>query len=320
MIQKFLKIRFIQIKRSLQDLSIGHGIGLILIVFFLGITLFPKFFQDKNSPWIFAGIVAIGITYLHLNRPDKRLISIVGAHPHPHRRCRLSIFMAEYLTLVLPVFLILIFTKNYLIGFVLFFVILCISLTSNILRENKGTSLFSKYLPTSAFEWRGGMRKGGIALALFYVLALAFSWVRIAPFVLLFFGLTVIVQFFNECEPLSILTLSEDKTLVFLKKKIAQSLLIYSVLTLPIVALSMIFVSDLWYVGVIFYLVACVNIVNFIFTKYAFYHPNSHLGAGSLLTQLSLLGSIIPFLLPLPFFLVLWHYIKAKQKLQYYLG
>jgi hypothetical protein len=37
-IKKILKIRFLQIKRSLQDLSIGHAIALLLIIVFAVLT------------------------------------------------------------------------------------------------------------------------------------------------------------------------------------------------------------------------------------------------------------------------------------------
>ena len=313
MIQKFLNIRWIQVKRSLQDLTVFHVIALLIILFFAGIYVLSFIQKNPNSAPIIFGIALIGITILHLKRPDKRLINIVARRP-------LSIFGSEYLLLTFPFFLILIYLKVYLFSFLLISITMCIALINKDLGENEGVSIFSKYIPVNAFEWRAGMRKQGIIISVFYLLALAFSWVRVAPIIFLFFGLAAISQFFVECEPLSILLLSRDTTPIFLRKKITQSLRIYAIFTLPILLLSMIFVPDLWYVSPIFFVVACFNIANFILTKYAFYHPNFNVGAGSIVSQLSLLGSIIPFLLPLPFFLVIWNYFKAKQKLNYFLS
>ena len=106
----------------------------------------------------------------------------------------------------------------------------------------------------------------------------------------------------------------------FLLKKITQSLLIYNLVTAPIIILSMILVPDLWLVGPIFLLLANVNMANNILIKYTFFHPNSSTGGGGILSNLSLLGCIIPFLAPVPLMMVGWYYFKAHKKLRYYLN
>jgi hypothetical protein len=316
MIKKFLYIRYLQIKRSLQDLSIGHAVALLLIIVFAALTfIIPVFFsllKNEKDRWVMVGVVAVGIFAIHQIRPDKRFVSIVSKRP-------LSIFTAEYLVLTSPIILFLFLSKNFIQGITLCIFILCISLITKVLKQNNGLSYFSKHLPHSAFEWRAGMRKRGGFIVLFYLLALAFSWVRIAPIILLFFALTAIAEFFRECEPLSILTLSRDNTVVFLRKKIGQSLLIYSIFTLPIVILSSVLVPDIWYVAPAFFVFACLNITNFILAKYAFYHPNFDTGAGGVMNTLSLFGCVVPFFAPIAFFLIFWNYYKAKPKLDYYL-
>jgi hypothetical protein len=316
MVQKFLYIRYLQIKRSLQDLSIGHAIALLLIIVFAALTfIIPSFFsllKNEKGRWMMVGVVAVGIFAIHQIRPDKKFISIVSKHP-------LSIFASEYLVLTLPFLVFLFSTKNFKQGITLCISILCISLINKVLKQNNGSSFFSKHIPNNAFEWRAGMRKTGRLIVLFYLLALAFSWVRIAPIILLFFALTAISEFFRECEPLSILTLSRDNTTVFLRKKIGQSLLIYSIFTLPIVVLSSVLVPDIWYVAPAFFVFACLNITNFILAKYAFYHPNFDTGAGGVMNTLSLFGCVVPFFAPIAFFLIFWNFYKAKPKLDYYL-
>jgi hypothetical protein len=313
MIPKMLTIRYIQIKRNVQDLSVGHMVALLAIIGFFGLGFFSKFFTKKEDIWILVGIAAMGVFYLHLSRPDKRFINIVTDKTYP-------IFVAEYTVLLSPIFVLFLFTKNYFPFLILFLSILCIPLINIKLATNKGISFFSKYIPASAFEWRGGMRKWGIYILLFYILALAFSWVRIAPFILLFFALTNIAQFFFICEPLSILTLFEGKTNAFLRKKIGETLFLYSIVTLPIIIAASILVSDLWYLAPIFYGMACINLINFILTKYAFYYPNHDTRGGGMLATLGLMGCLIPFLAPIPLFLLFWNYMKAKRKLDYYLN
>ena len=327
MIQKFLHIRYLQIKRSLQDLSLGHAVALLLIIIFAFLTfIIPVFFsllKNEKNRWIMVGVVAAGIFAIHQIRPDTRFVSIVSKHPLSHAFSLMErshhIFAFEYLILASPFLVFLFLTKNFIQSFILVSLILCISLITKVLKQNNGISFFSKHLPHSAFEWRAGMRKRGGFIVLFYLLSLAFSWVRIAPIILLFFALTAIAEFFRECEPLSILTLSRDNTTLFLRKKISQSLLIYSLFTLPIVILSAVLVPDIWYVAPAFFVFACLNITNFILAKYAFYHPNFDTGAGGVMNTLSLFGCVVPFFAPIAFFLIFWNYYKAKPKLDYYL-
>jgi hypothetical protein len=313
MIQKFLHIRYLQIKRSLQDLSIVHMLGLSLFLFFaFGLKIFSAL-KSEEGAWGIVGVTSAIDLYLQIIRKDKRFVSIVTKSP-------LSIFAAEYMLLNIPMIILLFFTKHYLQGFTLVLIPMLIALINKVLKQNNGSSFFSKYIAHDAFEWRAGMRKSGRTIVICYTLALVFSWVRIVPILLLFFALAVITEFFRECEPLSILTLSREKTNAFLLKKIGKSLLIYCLFTLPIVILSSILVPDLWYVAPAFFIMACINIANFILAKYAFYHPNFDTGGGGMLTQLSLFSIVIPVFAPLPFFLIFWNYFKAKPKLDYYLN
>jgi hypothetical protein len=311
MIKKFLHIRYLQAKRSLQDLSIVHVIGLGAILFFAFGLKIAMALESEEGAWGLVVVMAFVSFYLQIIRKDKRFVSIITQHP-------LSIFAAEYVLLSVPMILLLFLKKYYLHGIILFFIPMLIALITKVLKQNIGTSFFSKHIPPDAFEWRAGMRKMGRGIVLGYLLALAFSWVRIVPVIFLFMALFSIFEFFRECEPLSILTLSRDKTNVFLLKKIGQSLSIYSIFTLPIVILSSVLVPDLWYVSPAFFILACVNIINFILTKYAFYHPNFDTGGGGILAMLSLFSIVIPIFVPLPFFLIFWNYYKAKPKLDYY--
>jgi hypothetical protein len=316
MIKKILHIRYLQVKRSVQDLTVFHVVALVLIILSISLSfaarLVPNKAQNDNILTLVA-IVASMLLFLQLYRPDKRLIFLIAKQPW-------LIFGGEYGVLLLPIFIVLILLKNPLGVLILGISILCIALINKNLYQNKGVSYFSKLLPPSAFEWRAGMRKSGLIVLLFYILAVAFSGVRVIPFIFLFLGLTLISQFFYSCEPLSILCLTSDNSAAFLRKKIKQSIMIYSLMTLPIIVLAMVFVPDLWFLGPIFYFLAIVNIANFISMKYTFFHPNSTMGAGNLLTSFSLFGTIIPLFAPVQLILLGWYYFQAHKKLKYYLN
>lgn len=313
MILKIFNIRRLQIKRSLEELTAFHLIALVLLIIFMVVLpLLQMGFKDKNA-LILIGVSIFCILFFHLSRPDKNLISIISEKPF-------KIFNAEYLVLLAPVIGILIYTRNIGLGIVLLGLVGGVSLIQKRLSAHKGAAIFSKYLPKSAFEWRAGMRKNGLLILTFYLLALGFSWVRILPFLLLFFALVVIASFFYSCEPLSILCLSDKTARQFLWHKTTQSLKIYTVMTVPVIGVAVFFNSDIWYVGVLFYIMACLNLLSFILAKYAFFQPQSSIGGGSVLSSLCLLGCVIPFLAPLPLIMPLVYYFKAHKKLAYYLN
>lgn len=313
MIRKILYIRYMQIRRSLQDLTLFHAIAGVLLLFFFVLSVLSKMTLSLEYTWVFTSILAFSLLFIQFNRPDKRLISIITEKPY-------VVFSVEYSVALIPFFIILIALKSFLALLALLIFVFCIAGINKGLYQSKGISHFSKLLPKSAFEWRAGMRKWGLTILLFYVLAVAVSGIRVAPFIFLFFGLSVMSQFFYQCEPLSILCLSNENARSFLLKKIGQSLFIYNVITVPVVVLSMVLVPDLWFVAPIFLLLANVNMANAVLIKYTFFHPNSSTGGGNILSNLSLLGCIIPFLAPVPLMMVGWYYFKAHKKLRYYLN
>lgn len=311
MVLKFLNIRFLQIKRSLQDLTFLHTIFLVLIVVFFGLGLLSKI--GEKDIWSIILVISVSIFLIQISRPDKRLISIITELPF-------KIYSAEYLTFLVPIFITLLVLGKIFVALILILIVLCIALINKKISNSRGISIFSNLLPKSAFEWRAGMRKMGLVVVFFYILAIAFSGIRVAPFLCLFFALTIISQFFYSCEPLSIICLFNGNARQFLFKKILESLKIYSIITLPIIILAMWLVPDLWFLGPIFYILASVNIANFILIKYVFFHPNSNTGGGGILASLSLLGCIIPFFAPMPLMVIGYYFFKAHKNLSYYLN
>ena len=179
MIRKLLYIRYLQIRRDLQDLTFFHAIALVLILLFFGLSILSKIAFSPENTWALTFVLAISLLFIQLNRPDKRLISIIAEKPH-------VIFSAEYLVALIPFFIVLVVLKSLLAFSALIIFVLCIVWINKGLYHSKGVAFFSKLLPKSAFEWRAGMRKWGLTLILFYVLAIAVSGIRVAPFIFLF--------------------------------------------------------------------------------------------------------------------------------------
>ena len=313
MISKILKIRFLQIKRSLHDLTIIHVVLLLLIFGISGLALISNLSKSKGNIRLFAVSIGIAVFYIHISRLDKKFIDILTKSTY-------KIFRTEYTLLVSPFLILLIFLKSFIVFAVLWIFILVLPFFKNNISFNKSTSIFSRWIPCAAFEWRAGLRKNGILILILYTLALSTSWIRIIPLIFLFFGLVIIAQFFQQCEPLNILFLTNNKSRTFLRMKIFHSISIYGIITLPVILLIMILDSELWFVPLIFFILACINLCNFILIKYTFYYPNYSIGGGSIITSLSLLGCIIPFFAPIPLFLLVWHYFKSKKKMSFYLN
>jgi hypothetical protein len=74
-----------------------------------------------------------------------------------------------------------------------------------------------------------------------------------------------------------------------------------------------------WWLAWGFFVLAVLNIILFIVSKYALYEPGKKIVSGLVSTGFSLMGILIPFLAPLTLFLLIRYYLMARRNLTPYL-
>jgi hypothetical protein len=130
----------------------------------------------------------------------------------------------------------------------------------------------------------------------------------------------MIAEFYKEFEPIQILREGNYSSNQFLRQKLyrhSKSLLIIYV---PVLLINTIFNFEYWAVNLLFIPVQLSLLCLAICLKYSAYQPAKSSAGNSIIFAFVSLGSVIPFLLPVPLVMALIYYGKAKNNLNNYLN
>jgi len=310
MINSLLYIRSKQIKRE------ADGLGLYLIIF-IAIALilsYLAFSQYKNSGhgWYLIVLMSALCLSIHYSRKDKQFIYKQLHKPY------LQIF-SEYALLTLPFSISSIITKNWFLFPLLLLILFCISFLKFQFKRKAVLTNLSSIIPASNFEWISGIRKQYISFICIYLVALAFSWVRILPLFLLWFLTIMVASFFLENEPIHILREGNKSARKFLSDKLKTNiryiLILYS---LPIL-INAIFVQEFLLITLLFVPMQISLLCFAISLKYCTYKPQTNQLGNNVAFSVVAMLSALPYFLPIPFILAIVYFYKAQKNLKPYL-
>lgn len=306
-----LNIRLIQIKRELSD--VGPGIFLILgVSCFLIYGSYTIYQKTPDAYFLTTALFCVCLS-LQAKRKDK---SFVYTHIDNPRR---KIYI-EYLLLTFPFAVSSLFTKNWLCYPLLVVALIFVPSLKYTLNQKTYFKNISSIISPSNFEWISGFRKSFLYLIPLYVVALGFCWFRILPLLLLWFITVTIASFYKECEPIQILKEGNLSSKMFLRKKNFQPAKSMVFLYAPILIINTLFNFDYWFVNLLF-LSSQIALVCFaVCLKYSNYQPNKNFIANNIMLAFVSLGSLVPYLMPIPILMTLEHYTKAKNNLKNYLN
>ena len=178
----------------------------------------------------------------------------------------------------------------------------------------------SRIISPKDFEWISGIRKTYLILIPVYLLALSISWLKIATLALLWLITSVLVSFYEENEDLSMLKANGKKPGVLIRQKFFRHSRYMLLLYTPVLSLNIFFLGFDWLgVNLLFLLTQLAALAFAVFFKYTLYEPHTHLKANSILSGLMVIGSCLPFFLPVPMGMAILYYYKAKKNLNNYL-
>lgn len=227
MIQAFIKLRFRQIFRATKGLGV---IRIIVLIVLAGLTVIGLFMQTKKAPDSFyiTGIYLSIIILIQVNRHDKRFLKI-------HFSNFKLIFLTEYLLLMSPLFICLIYNNqwNSLISSMAL-TSLIINLDFKIRQKSLNTSI-QKMILSDCFEWKGGVRKTLVLIVALWIIGLGMSFfIGSVPVVL--FVLGILPWSFNEkSEPIQMILAYELGPAKFLRHKIKMQLSLFPILSIPLI-------------------------------------------------------------------------------------
>ncbi len=303
----FLLVRKAQVKREIRAMGLLYSFFLLLFLL-LAIGFYSKAQQLRESSLYALAIISLLITSVHYTRRDHGFINAVAENP-------VSVYLAEYFVLTLPLFIVSLFFGNLLILLSLPVILLCISCWKITAKKSNHLIFFQLLVKDPNFEWKSGLRKMGIVLAFLWILAIALVWVPFAPLVVLWFFLLTLSSFYEEGESREMLESYQMGAKVFVRNKIYNQVRIYLLTILPVITAAGIFFPERWWVLILFMVFGSLNLAVFVVSKYAVWQPGEINRSGSVLNSVCMLGLFLPFLLPLPVLVFFRNYRKAIHNL-----
>lgn len=305
-----IHIRYLQLSRALKD----GGLGSLLLPFFIAGLSFAshKAYQNLHYGALLIALLTLLCLSLHLRRKDKTFAQLHLANWH-------SQMFVEYILLTLPFAFTALFTKHYFYFPALLLVLWIMPYIHYAPVQKTSFKNISKiFSATHSIEWISGCRTSFLTLIPLYVLALAACWIRFLPLLLLWFMTTAILNFYSEHEALHILKAQHQHAKDFLQQKIKIHSFYICCLYAPILVLNSFFNPDFTDINALFLMVQLALLIFAINAKYASYIPAQQNLASNVTVAIVSIGSIVPYLLPLPAIFALVYYRKALQNLNPY--
>jgi hypothetical protein len=305
-----IKVRLHQLRRQLDELGIGYTFILLALSGALIFYVYLAYTQKEKSFSIFI-VLVLTLLSIQISRRDKDFVFNQLDHPVQN-------IFGEYFIFTLPVTIPSLFTSHW---FYFPLIILSSYFIANIKTNLKQRTVFpqlSKILSSQNFEWLSGIRKNYIGFFIFLLLAYITCWIRILPLVFLWLITTAVASFYQECESLQILFAPSVSPKNLLKKKILKSIKFLAMMFIPILILNSIFNPEFILINIIFLLIQITILIFAILLKYTTYTPNENLKGNTVVLSMVSIGSLIPFLFPIPLIMCFRNYSKAIKNLNFY--
>jgi hypothetical protein len=274
--------------------------------------LFQSTEKQTNALYV---VIAVSILtlWIQTNRKDKAFLKT------NFEKYKL-IYLAEYISLSLIIIIFLTIHLQWIPLLVLMGAfILIIQLDIKIKQLHLNTKL-QRMIPSECFEWKAGIRKTMVILVPVWLIGLFTSFLsESVPIVMFILGI-IPFSFYEKGESYLMVIAYEKGMNSFLFEKIKMSILLYSVVSLPLIIAFIVFHYEIWYIPIAEYLIFISVHTYLILTKYAFYEPNNKSQAAVAFGAIGALGGIIPVLLPVVWVLSVRFFFKSRKNLKIYLN
>ncbi len=305
-----LHLQLIRLVRTLK----GGGPGLVFMPFLFAFAIFAvyKVFLNIQQAWILFAATLLVITAIHRYRKDHRFVLYSFDKPRLQWGCEYSFFL-------LPISIPALFTPNFFLFFLLHVIVFIIVFIPPQSAKGFKTKAISYPIHSSDFELIATLRKSFLLLFTLYFLAFLLTPVRMGSLLLIWLISLQFSNGFEQHESLDCLRWNQVSSKDFLRNKIIRQTRFLFLLSLPIILLHGILVPEEALLSVMFLLNQLVLLALALVFKYASFQPGYQSSSGNVLMSIMGLSALIPFLLPIPFLMLLLYYPKAIQRLNQYL-
>ncbi|MBL0341982.1 MAG: hypothetical protein IPP71_14270 [Bacteroidetes bacterium] len=303
----FLKIRLAQSFRELKALGFLYALILCGGSCLLLVAFYSSQYSMNNTLYALLGLSFV-IFSIHRNRIDHNFIQLVAERPY-------LIFCIEYAVAVLPFIVLSAMKSNSALLVLIFVPVAVISLIKKGVDTNVSFNVIGNHVHSELYEWKSGLRRSGGVVVLLWVLAILLLGIPFASLILLWFVLLILSSFYDQGESRDMILSFKLNEKNFLFRKLRLHTSIYFLFMAPVLVLNSFIFSDKWWVFVLFGIFSCVNLMVFIVSKYAVWRHGENNSSNSILNTICMVGFFLPFLLPLPLFILIKNYRKAVNNL-----
>ena len=310
-ISALLKIRLMQFFRLLQELGlIRVVIGVVALFIAFGAS--REFVSAGENLLVIPAVLVISLLLLHQKRSDLQFFKLYAEKAQ-------ILHLIEYGMLALPLSMMLGFHGHLLEAGVTLIAPLAIPFIPVLKGGLIFNSSLQSFIPDDLIEWKAGVRKMLLPIALLWLIGLATSFfIGSIPIVIFLLGM-LFSGFYERMESLTILVASERSPAKFLQRKIWLSVASFTVLNLPLAFAFAAFHPAQFYIPIVELMLFNLLIAYAVVVKYRFYLPEPDVKGNQMLLAIGFIGVLIPFVLPVFLFFLLRFYFKAKQNLNFYL-
>ncbi len=307
----FITIRFKQSYRELLALGPGRSIFLLLLLGIGEIFIVGASAKLPHVYYLTALYSLLPIT-IHFKRNDKQFLK---THIANHQ----AVYALEYLILGLPLLLPLLYNGYFVLCGAYLLVILLLLPIPPISQKAITYNQVLWLIPDQDFEWKSGLRKTIWLVSVVWLAGMGTSWlIGGVPLTLFILGI-IVIGFYEQGEPLPMLLAFEKRPRELLVQKIKRLLILFAWLTIPLIAIFMVFHPQYWYFLVIEWLLLANLHVFTILVKYAFYRPNAKSPASQTIEAIGIFCSLMPIFVPVVWLLGIRFCGKAMNNLNAYL-
>lgn len=185
-------------------------------------------------------------------------------------------------------------------------------------RRRTGNTWLQRKIPYDAYEWKAGVRQSGFWLASVGAIGFFGAYFSIVGYLSVFLTGLIVFDFYKQPEPWQFILSFRKSAGRFLFFRIGRNLLLFVLLTLPVVATLLAFHPGRWYVPLLEVVLLCGIHLYGIVLKYAYY-SHRKVPVYSVPRMLGLIIGLNPFTAPLLWVFSVYLFIKARTNLNFYL-
>jgi hypothetical protein len=329
----FRLLIYLLLLRIKQLFRLFNGIDFLRLLFLLGILALVSFMLyswSSNTAYIKIWIPVHTLIFaiIHAGRKDKDFIRMISSHSN-------LIFFGEYLVLSLPVLIAFCFHANWLGLSVIPLLLLISSLHFTLTFSLSGIG--KPFIKPSAsqisasallkigtgnprlFEWNSGIRSPNILfIAFVYLIVVCFSFTGYVAHIGIIVLSILISTFYFQGEPRIFIESFSNSARRFIRDKLVLNFKYLLIMYVPIIVVSLIFQTEMWYLLLLALLIGFVVQLLAILIKYSLFRENADLERNSLILIISVIGVLLPFIWPLPVIIGIRSYRKAIKNLNPY--